>query len=251
MILSAAANGLFTLFCVFVGVRLLLLARRTRALPEFLIGFAFANIGLVGFPLMAASGFGQVNVGEVKLALLAGGEIALGISVIAVFSFTWRVFRPGSGWAAGFTALTSLGVAVMVGMTIHQIASSPQEMSSLEAGGAWTSALRLPYGVWYGWTAYESLRCYAMGRRRLAIGLGDPVVVNRFLVWGCMGVLETLANIGALIPEMQGLSPFRNTAGALIMAANGLVGTGLMFLTFMPPKAYLSLVRQRASIRQA
>jgi hypothetical protein len=40
-ILSGAANGLFVLFCVVVGARLLLLARRTRALPELLIGFAF------------------------------------------------------------------------------------------------------------------------------------------------------------------------------------------------------------------
>lgn len=246
-ILGGAANGLFVLFCVIVGLRLLWLARRTRALPELLIGAAFTTIGLVGFPLMAASGFGRLSAGEINIPMLVIAQISLAFSIIAVFSFTWRVFRPKVRWAAALTGLSAMGVGLIVFMTVRSIISSPADMSSLDAAGPWSSAFRLPFGVWYGWTAYESLRCYAQGRRRLALGLSDPVVINRFLLWGSMGALESVANIGALTLELQGLSPFTNPAGAMIMALNGLLGTGLMFLTFMPPDAYRRFVERRAA----
>ena len=60
-----------------------------------------------------------------------------------------------------------------------------------------------------------------------------------------------MTNIGALTLELQGHSPFTNPAGALIMALNGLFGTGLMFLTFMPPDAYRRFVERRAAQREA
>ena len=195
-ILSGSAHGLFVLVCAGVGVRLLLLARQTRALPEMLIGIAFTTIGLVGFPLMAASGFGQGNVGDVNITLLALGLISLSLCIVSLFSFTWRVFRPNEPVAVMITALAAIGVGVIVVMTLRSVLGSPADMPSVEAAGLWTSSLRLPFGVWYGWTAFESLRCYVLGRRRQALGLSDPVVVNRFLIWGLMGALQSLTNIG-------------------------------------------------------
>lgn len=179
-----------------VGVRLLLLARRTHEWPELQIGFAFSTIGLLGYPLMVASG--------------------LGVSVLGV-------------------------------MTCRVLSMSEPAQPSIDALGPWMSAMRLPFGIWYGWTAFESLRCWQQGRRRRALGLSDPVVVNRFLLWGTMGVLESFANLGGLAIELQGANMFQSLAGALFMGANGVIASSLMFLTFMPPQAYLRFVEARAA----
>ena len=49
----------FVLAASVVGLRLLALARRTRQLPELLVGVGFSLIGLLGYPLAMLSGFGR------------------------------------------------------------------------------------------------------------------------------------------------------------------------------------------------
>jgi hypothetical protein len=52
--IQAAAGGLFLLTATVVGCRLLLLARRSRALPELLLGAGLLVGGTIGGPLEAA-----------------------------------------------------------------------------------------------------------------------------------------------------------------------------------------------------
>jgi hypothetical protein len=47
----------FFVVALTVGVRVLLLARRTRELPELLMGIGVLGIGPVGFGLMVVAGF--------------------------------------------------------------------------------------------------------------------------------------------------------------------------------------------------
>ena len=42
------------------------------------------------------------------------------------------------------------------------------------------------------WLAIESLRAYSRSRLQVRIGLGDPIVSNRFLLIGLYGVLASL-----------------------------------------------------------
>ena len=63
----------------------------------------------------------------------------------------------------------------------------------LGPGGTLTSALCTANLLW---GAVESLRYYALMRRRLRLGLADPLVTNRFLLWG-LGI--GAAGVGSLI----------------------------------------------------
>ena len=45
----------YCLVSLVVGIRLLLLARRTRELPELLIGLAFLTGGAIGYTILVAS----------------------------------------------------------------------------------------------------------------------------------------------------------------------------------------------------
>ena len=50
-LLAQLGGGAFTLVCLLIGLRLLLLAARTRHLPELLIGAGLFLMAGIGYPL--------------------------------------------------------------------------------------------------------------------------------------------------------------------------------------------------------
>jgi hypothetical protein len=230
-----------------VSLRLLLLWRRSGGLPELLVGSGFAAVAAIGFPLMVAGGVGRLPVGELSLPLVGLGVLVIGLGLAALMAFTWRVFAPDRSWAATLTGASFAAAAVLAIGSVRTLAASPPEVDAVVAGSAWWMALRGAFQVWYTWTAIASLAEYTRARRRLAVGLSDPVVVNRFLLWGLMGAFQAANGVVAVALEAQGLSPMRDPVPALVLAANGLAAGGLMLLTFMPPRGYLDFVRRRAA----
>jgi hypothetical protein len=167
-----------------VGMRLLWLARRTRQIPEVLIGTALVSANLLFFPIAGASGMGRSAIGEVHLGLFAAAMLVLWLAVSCLLAFTWRTFRPNERWAKNLALLLSALLLGLVGGLLVTLRASPPEASSFEAGKLWTGLIRIPLLGAFGWNLLESLRQYGMAKRRLALGLGDPVVANRFLLWG-------------------------------------------------------------------
>jgi hypothetical protein len=99
---QVVAGGLYLLVVTVVGCRLLLLARRSRALPELLLGLGLLLGGTLGGPLEAAGLSGKADLGpELAGRLLLIGKL-FGVVVIAChLTFIWRVFRPKERWGAG------------------------------------------------------------------------------------------------------------------------------------------------------
>ena len=82
-----------------VGLRLLLLARKTRRLPETLLGFSLLFLTVLGLGLMMVSRRPEVFstlLGDVTFPL-GMGFLTLGVWLL--LSFTRRVFRPDAMWA--------------------------------------------------------------------------------------------------------------------------------------------------------
>ena len=97
--ISLIGFGAFGVTSLVVGVRLALLARRTRQLPEAAMAVAFLGAGAVGNTLgvLAALGVG----GEAAHAPLQAVARLAGVTgTLALFWFTWRVFRSSSRVAA-------------------------------------------------------------------------------------------------------------------------------------------------------
>ena len=90
-----------------------------------------------------------------------------------------------------------------------------------------------------------------MARRRLALGLSEPVVVNRLLLWGLTGALEALINLVDLVLHLNGLSPMSDGRAMAVTAIGGVIASALMYLTFLPPAAYRGWVERRASPQAA
>jgi len=248
-ILSAVGNGVFFVVMLAVSLRLLLLWWRTRQLPELGIGAGFALVAAVGFPLTALGGIGSPSKAGLAIGPAAAGLAAIGAGVVVLQTFTWRVFRPGSRWAAALVvASAAAAVAICIGTT-RTLAQAPPDLPPVVSGRQGWLALRLLFESWFLWTGSESLIAFAKARRRLALGLADPVAVNRLLLWGAMGAFLAIVGVLSMVLEWRGLSPLSDPLAASLLAANGLGAGVLMALTFMPPRWYVDLVRRRSGVQ--
>ena len=195
-------------------------------------------------------GLGPLSQGCALLAELAPVEFqaalrllsAAGVTAggIGFLFFARAVFRHSSPWAKAIAWTVSLGfLAALVGSAEAFVRFAPKHDPML--------ALRLlMLVVPWAWMAFESIRFAAMYRRRVAVGLGSPVVANRFVLWSMASIssLVSLGSYGAGAVASGG----GNVGGVFLVAgsASALVGTGLLWLAFMPPESYVQWVRSRS-----
>lgn len=209
-----------------VGFRLLRLGARTRQLPELMIGGAFVFAGgIPGVLLLVGDDGGNGSYADGRLLAAISLSLLLGVSLLNVF--TWRVFRAGERWAA------LLFCALMAGLVVGQ------------GGGAWASLVGAPAMafVWlsvscriavYVWGVTEAALAYRAARRRCALGLTDPLVANRMLLWA-IGLAAVLA---IWMHEAYTLAFGRSPASFLVIAIFGFVCAGSLWLAFFPPASY-------------
>jgi hypothetical protein len=113
----------------------------------------------------------------------------------------------------------------------------------------WTVFLMVVAIGTFGWSASEALAYHARLRRRLALGLVDPVVVNRLLLWG---IASTTSTLGCLVNGYFTLvSPLSvmDPVALVFCGACGAIGAVVMILTFVPPAGYLRFVEARHAAR--
>jgi len=88
-----------------------------------------------------------------------------------------------------------------------------------------------------------------MMRRRAALGLADPVIAHRILMWGlfslCMGALAITSLTAGLVlgDAYQAWAP-----GRFITPVASLFASVCLWLGFFPPAAYSRLVARRSGL---
>jgi hypothetical protein len=237
---------LFIVVGTAVGVRMLALARRTGGRPEWLMGAGLVLVCGLGYPGSLLSGFGQGSVGEVRLPVWAGSTLLTQTGIGSIWLFTGAVFRPGVGWAR---ALTGLGLAALVASflgTGHVLATAPDDASCTASTRHWLLLGMLGYAGSFLWSAVEGLLQRRMALRRLALGLADPVVTNRFLLWGLFGLMATGINLASVVGVVLGVDPAESLLVLLPMGVLGAAASVLMYLAFFPPAWYVGWLRGTA-----
>jgi hypothetical protein len=228
----------FVLATSVVGVRLLALARRSRQLPELLIGAGFTLVGLLGYPLAMASGFGRGTVAEVQLGLWLAGILLMHAGLACLWVFTARVFRPERAWALAFAALlVALGLASAFG-SLTALLAAPGDALSYRVAPRWTALGQLSSGGGFAWIGVEAWLQLGMARRRQALGLADPVVANRFLLWMLFSASTLGMNLANSCALVAGVSSVESAPVQAAMALLGLCASACMYLAFLPPAAY-------------
>jgi len=234
-----------------VGARLALVARRTRGLPELAMGLGLLSIAALGLPLAAVARLPGVVATPGGDALFGVG-IAFSLAGIElVHVFTWRVFRPDAVWAR--VALVLAGAALVVEWLglMHASGHGTSLDEILPHTRPWAIAVVATVAAGFTWTAAESLHYHALLRRRMALGLADPAVANRFLLWALGGVATALLCVALIACMRAGLAPLRHTVPLAIISVAGIATSIAWSLAFLPPAAYLRWVRARAQATSA
>lgn len=225
-----------------VGIKLLRLARRTRGFPERVVGFSLLVLSAVAWPLMLAASAPLPE--PVLRGARAGASLAMALGWAGVFLFTWRVFRPGPGWGRTLAGL-GISVELAAGLAGAIRALALDDAAALSKPAPSGLVLLLAAQVVYAWTAVESFGYRALLRRRIPLGLADPLVANRFGLWGWTGVLGGGSIAPATWAMLSGGDP-SSLGSHLVVGLCGLASSGVLYLTFLPPAAYARLVRENA-----
>ncbi|HEY2744877.1 MAG TPA: hypothetical protein VGL86_09655 [Polyangia bacterium] len=232
--MTLAVGGLLFL----LGMRILVMARLTRGVPEILIGAFFLLLGPAGTIFLTAETLLPAHAG--RGGALAG--VPVSIAMVLACVFTYRTFRQGVAWARALLAVAVAALAASLYVEVHGARFFVDFEPRLE--------VVLPRAACLGWGAYEAARCYFMMQRRRKFGLGDPVLSNRFLlyaVWtAALALIPAVRTVVRLLElarvEVQWRLPF-----TLISVGAASVMFVAMFLNFWPPDGYLRWLRQRAA----
>lgn len=243
--LFSGSQLLFLVVAVAVGIRLLLLARRTRELPELLLGASF----------VLGSGLGYVALVSGLIALGKGEDVAtavpkiwtgwtlINIGMMLSIGFTYTVYRRGEAWAKGL-GLT-LFALLWIGMLGRGM--SGQFSQQFQFSGIWYFVHQGTILVGISWALVESLRYHRLMKKRLELGLSDPMVTNRFLLWGmgsaCGVGISILGSSPTIYPMLDPkILPMVSTVSLISMASLGVIEVGLYWLTFFPLERYRAWV---------
>jgi len=231
-----------------VGATLLVRAARTRQLPEFAVGLGLFAFYALSRPLSIAAAVLGDSVGSgAQLLLLTGSTIGSGLGLFGLLLFTWRVFRQRS--RAGTAAFAAAVVGILVtrfGITSDFLAVPESRVPSFADSPLWVGAsVALWTAAWF-WASGESLHYHAMLRRRLRLGLADPVVANRFFLWGLGCGVAGCVSASLIATTALGMDVHNHPLPQLLLSISGSVGPVTWYLGFMPPDAYLRFIRRRA-----
>jgi len=227
---------LYTVASFVVGVRLILRSRRSHGLPELLIGLAYAAAPGVGYPLVVAGRMLPDRADQLVTIWLGQPLIVFGCACFLFFNA--KVFRPGAAWATAASSVGSVVLAFGGAVAIWGYTSTADAALATHRSSFGTGAMLVVLGAAYAWTAFEGIRYRGMMRRRQAIGLADPMVANRFLLWGFAGLVSMAWNTISAVYLLAGQNIGVHPVPVISTSLGGLVCTILQVLIFMPPAWY-------------
>jgi hypothetical protein len=249
-VLLGVSQLVYLVVVMTLGIRLAVLARRTRKVPEALLCAHFllcCTLGylLLGTGLSAGHQPGSLPASMIA-ALVAAGHFTSAVGVWAGVAFNWLVFRREASWARGLVWLSA--IALTVGY-LGALLSGGFSRGTLE--GTWSWLMYGTYTAAAAWVMLEPLRHYAVMRRRLRLGLAEPLVANRFLLWGsgsvCRFVMLVMGAGAPLFYRHMALELWTTVAWItfIFVAIAGLGVSVSYWLVFFPSSAYVRFITRR------
>jgi hypothetical protein len=226
-----------------LGFRLLRLARATRKAPELAMGLYCTLVSVCAVLLTVAHrGLGPEH--PLAAPLAAASTLSLGAAAFSLAVGIWRIFRPGERWARALVGCFAVGLAAGWLATV----ASGKTVSLADATAA-NAAYTLGRVAIYFWGAFEALRYHAMLRRRVALGLADPVSAHQILLWGVAWLsMSAIAFVSLHAAFVRVLSPTDPAAPFYLLAGNALnlAAWTCTWCAFFPPRAYQRWIESRA-----
>jgi len=222
--------------CVSLGVGCTILQQgwRSRDLPAVLLGAAVAVDGIewLAWSLCAFTPAYGTPLGEVFAVVCRLGITA---SIVCMVLFTRTVFRPGARWASSFMWL--LIVAMVAGFFGS---GSIGDWGGWRNDHVWNWIELFAQITGFAWTALEPMLYYRTLKKRVALGIADPAIANRMLLWSLYAFMFCASQIGYGIV----LALYENlTALDTVLAGLTIAGELALWIAFFPPAPYLRWLR--------
>jgi hypothetical protein len=181
--IGSAAAGLVYFV---LGARLVPLGIRTKSAAEWLLGLTFL-IWALSYVLWITAVVGQLQP-TLESQLLIASRLTTNLGGAGFAFFPLLAFRRGSIWAKWLTA--SIAICLIFGSVGSGWAGDPEGIKPLSNAWWWFDWLgEIVPAIWIG---AEGLHHYGTTRPRVRLGLCEPIVGHRFLLWGIAGVSWTL-----------------------------------------------------------
>lgn len=84
-------------------------------------------------------------------------------------------------------------------------------------------------------------------KRRLALGIADPVVANRFLLWGLGGLCASTIVLSSIPMMFLGTAHWASQVCMLTIGFLGTLATITYGLAFFPPKSYFARLQNAST----
>ena len=243
-----------------IGLRLVRLSGGMLGRPElwlaafFLLG-SFLGMGLSMLVYMGWADPSLELSPVVTMPLNAGYLMGVNLGMSAIYIFTWKTFRQEEAWAM---RLCASGVAVLLGGFALLGLTEGFAVRVIPGPLYWvTWATRCSAFLWL---AIESFLYWRTLRKRLALGLAEPLVTNRFFLWGVWASATFLNGWSDVLARVLYVRAAGTTEVLVAEVASsyvvttvsftssiGLVAAVTLFLAFFPTASYQRLVARRAA----
>lgn len=236
--------GLLILSALVVTIKTLNLWRRSRGLPELLLGGMLLCATVLGYPLTILSTLIPIDQ---WWPIHAAGSLAISLGFSCLVLFTLRVFRPGILWARCLAGVVIAMLVVTTGRFVVEVTGeNPRRPLEMLDVALFTT---FPIAVAYLWTTVESLSYYQRLKLQLRLGLTDVVVTNRVLLWGMMTLAAGIAVVINAVAMMAGV--YLSPPIVLVSSCLGLVHASFLFLAFHPPSWYTAWLEQPTAAEES
>lgn len=228
------ANAFAVVVGIGVGSPILLRGLRTGDKPAIYLGLAVFLEGLEWL-LWALAVYTPLAGTPLGNAAEIACRFAIAGLATAMLLFTREVFRNGSRAATVFcsTAFLAMWGSIVAGGISGDWAGNRTDT-------AWVWIESVTQLCIFAWTFAEPAALYRNMRRRAQIGLGNPILANRILLWSIYGGGFTLSQVLWVCV----LSIYDDvTALGVLIAGASIVGQFAVALAFFPPARYLDWLR--------
>lgn len=243
---SLVCVGAYCLVALVVGLRLLRLAARTGEAPELFIGSALFLGGAIGYPASVAAGLVVESSPYTGIRLAMGSMLGLFLGAWGMLLAWYTIYHRGETWAR----------AVAVGVTVLLFLFLVDRLAVIGTAGAmpepapatpeWTNLLALAsQGLVFLLTGISGFRYLGLMKKRLRLGLADPVVADRIRLWTWTASAAVCQYAYSIVsPFLDGWFDAAAVSG-LVLGGLGLVIATMLTLAFFPPQSYLARLTAR------
>ena len=214
-----------------LGVRLLLLWRRTGEVPEFAMGLSFLLGGAFGYAAWFV--YSLVLMGNLSGDPHTIAVVGLALTCLGAFTNAAGIraaFRPGDSRAR--LLLLAFAAVMAIGWVDTLFNTSGQEhwLFWLSMGGA---------GATYLWSTSECVRLYSLLRKRARFGLAPAHLADRARLWAmAFGAVVAMVSSSILARLVMGPGEMAPVWVSTFQSLCGLACATSIWFGFFPPAFY-------------